>query len=450
MHLAGAGRRVTVLEAASTPGGSAARVCLPAPGTDPGQSYHLDTGPTVLTMPDLLADCFAALGESLPDWVTLRRLDPAYRARFADGTTLSLTSDTDAMAERIRAFSGSADAEGYRRYVTFVTRLYRLQMRDFIDRNFDSPLDLVGSSLARLVALRGFARLAPTVARHFRDERLQRVFSFQALYAGVSPARALAIYAVISYMDLVEGVSYPVGGMNALPTAMEAAAVMTPDRPTALTILGRGQARSPANRRASTQYSPSCVVLAAGVKAEWLPDAAHHTMHFGHAWSPVFDDLDGGRLMRDPSFLVSLPSVTDPGLAPAGCSSAYVLFPAPNLDHTPPADWEKLRDPYRQHMLSAVEKSGYQGFGDAIDAELLITPQDWADRGLGAGTPFAAAHTFGQTGPFRSPNVMGDNVVFAGSSTTPGVGVPMVLISGRLAAERLTGPDPLYRSLAWR
>ena len=500
MHLVGAGRRVTVLEAESAPGGRAARVSLPATG---GGTYHLDTGPTVLTMPDLLADCFAALGEQLSDWVTLQPLDPAYRAQFADGTALSVTNDVAEMTERIRVFSGSngsRDADGYRRYVEFVTRLYHLQMRDFIDRNFDSPVDLVGSSLAKLVALRGFSRLAPTVARYFNDERLQRIFSFQAMYAGVSPTRALAIYSVISYMDLVEGVFYPVGGMNALPTAMEAAArkagvefvydttvsgvawsgdrvielrsfdgrswspdavVMTPDRPAALELLGRTPHRSLAGGRFvtgrhsatrapdRTQYSPSCVVLAAGVKKTW-PDAAHHTMSFGHAWSRVFDDLEAGRLMRDPSFLVSLPSVTDPGLAPAGCSSAYVLFPAPNLDHTPPADWEKLRDPYRQHMLSAVEKSGYQGFGDAIDAELLITPQDWADRGLGAGTPFAAAHTFGQTGPFRSPNVMGDNVVFAGSSTTPGVGVPMVLISGRLAAERLTGPDPLYRSLAWR
>src|SRR5665811_1334218 len=105
MHLAGAGRRVTVLEAESAPGGRAARVSLPATG---GGTYHLDTGPTVLTMPDLLADCFAALGESLSDWVTLRRLDPAYRAQFADGTALSLTSDTDAMTERIRVFSGSS------------------------------------------------------------------------------------------------------------------------------------------------------------------------------------------------------------------------------------------------------------------------------------------------------------------------------------------------------
>ncbi len=481
MHLAGAGRRVTVLEAGSAPGGSAARVCLPARG---GGTYQLDTGPTVLTMPDILADCFAALGESLSDWVTLRPLDPAYRAQFADGTGLSVTSDVDRMTERIRAFSGSADADGYRRYVTFVTRLYRLQIRDFIDRNFDSPVDLAGSSLAKLVALRGFSRLAPTVARYFRDERLQRVFSFQALYAGVSPARARALYAVISYMDLVEGVSYPVGGMNALPTAMEAAArkagvelvygarvtgtawsgdrvielrcldgrtwhpdavVLTLDRPAALEVLDR----TPRRRPARTSYSPSCVVMAAGVKASW-PGAAHHTMHFGHAWSQVFDDLDSGRLMRDPSFLVSLPSVTDPGLAPAGSSAAYVLFPAPNLDHAEPLDWTRLRGYYREHMLSTVENAGYRGFSDAIDTEVLITPQDWADRGLGAGTPFAAAHTFAQTGPFRSRNTLGENVAFAGASTTPGVGVPMVLISGRLAAERLIGPDPAYRSLAWR
>ena len=485
MHLAGAGRQVTVLEAASAPGGSAARVALPAQGAG---TYHLDTGPTVLTMPDLLADCFAALGESLPDWVTLRPVDPAYQARFADGTSLSVTSDTEAMAERIRAFCGPADADGYRRYVEFVTRLYRLQMRHFIDRNFDSPVDLVGWSLARLVALRGFSRLAPTVGRYFRDERLQRVFSFQSLYAGVSPARALAIYAVISYMDLVEGVSYPVGGMNALPTAMEAAArragvefvydtevttttwsrdrvvglgsadgrawtpdavVMTLDRPAALAVLGRPERRSPTARGGRTHYSPSCVVLAAGVDTCW-PGSAHHTMHFGHAWSEVFEDLDAGRLMRDPSFLVSLPSVTDPGLAPAGKSVAYVLFPAPNLDHRQPLNWARLRGPYREHMLNAVQDAGYPGFGAAIEAETLITPSDWADRGLGAGTPFAAAHTFGQTGPFRSPNTLGENVVFAGSSTTPGVGVPMVLISGRLAAERLTGPDPAYRSLAWR
>lgn len=173
-------------------------------------------------------------------------------------------------------------------------------------------------------------------------------------------------------------------------------------------------------------------------------------MHFGRAWSAVFEDLEAGRLMRDPSFLVSMPSVTDPGLAPAGSSAAYVLFPVPNLDHAQPLDWARLRGPYRQSMLNAMQNAGYPGFDDAIEVEQLVTPADWVKRGLAAGTPFSAAHTFGQTGPFRAPNTCADNVVFAGASTTPGVGVPMVLISGRLAAERLTGHDPAYRSLAWR
>ena len=80
----------------------------------------------------------------------------------------------------------------------------------------------------------------------------------------------------------------------------------------------------------------------------------------------------------------------------------------------------------------------------------MTTPQDWADRGMERGAPFAAAHSFGQTGPFRPKNIWGDNVVFAGSGTVPGVGVPMVLISGRLAAERVLGPDPEYLSRARR
>lgn len=477
MHLRGSGRAVTVLECGAAPGGRAARTVRTSPG---GRQYHLDTGPTVLTMPDLVADCFAAIGESMSDWVQLQPLDPAYDAHFSDGSHLRVTTDVEEMARRIEAFAGAADAAGYRAYVDFVSELYRLQLRQFIDHNFTSPLDLVNTASARLVAMRGFSRLAPTVARYFTDDRLQRLFSFQSMYAGVSPQRALALYAVISYMDLVEGVYYPTGGMNALPTAMAAAAgragvdlvygatvtsveprdgggrrvvtaeagdwpadavVLTPDVPVALSLLDQRQGR----RR--VRYSPSCVVLAAGVRRSW-PGTAHHNMHFGRAWSQVFADLDEGRLMADPSFLVSLPSVSDASLAPAGASSAYVLFPAPNLGAD--LDWARLRGPYRDHMLRAVESAGYPGFADAIEVEELITPLDWAERGMAMGTPFAAAHTFGQTGPFRTPNRVADDVVLAGSGTTPGVGVPMVLISGRLAAEHLTGPVPTYRSLAWR
>ena len=96
-------------------------------------------------------------------------------------------------------------------------------------------------------------------------------------------------------------------------------------------------------------------------------------------------------------------------------------------------------------VVRTLEQRGYIGFGDAIEVEHVTTPLDWAARGMERGAPFAAAHSFSQTGPFRPSNIWGENVVFTGSGTQPGVGVPMVLVSGRLAAERITGPDPSYR-----
>jgi phytoene desaturase len=187
--------------------------------------------------------------------------------------------------------------------------------------------------------------------------------------------------------------------------------------------------------------------MLAGSRAEY-PDAAHHNIHFGAAWRGVFDELLSGRLMTDPSILVTSPTRSDPRLAPPNRHIYYVLFPTPNLDA--PIDWKRIGPVYREHVLNTLEERGYPGFGGAMEVENITTPADWAARGMERGAPFAASHSFLQTGPFRPGNLWGENVVFAGSGTQPGVGVPMVLVSGRLAAERITGPDPMYRSRAWR
>jgi phytoene desaturase len=186
----------------------------------------------------------------------------------------------------------------------------------------------------------------------------------------------------------------------------------------------------------------------AGSSAEYSK-LAHHNIHFGRSWKGVFEDLiDRKQLMSDPSLLVTNPSRSDPDLAPDGKHIYYVLFPTPNLDS--PIDWSLTKDRYRDEVIRTLEERGYVGFGDAIEVEDITTPQDWADRGMERGAPFASAHSFLQTGPFRPGNMWGENVVFTGSGTQPGVGVPMVLVSGRLAAERITGPDPTYRSRARR
>ena len=171
---------------------------------------------------------------------------------------------------------------------------------------------------------------------------------------------------------------------------------------------------------------------------------AHHNIHFGRTWQGVFRELiDDQRLMSDESLLVTNPTYSDPSLAPEGKQSYYVLFPTPHAGA--PIDWAREGARYRDHMVQVLEDRGYVGFGDAIEVEHLTTPEDWQARGMAAGAPFSAAHSFLQTGPFRPGNLWGDNVVFVGSGTQPGVGVPMVLISGRLAAERVTGVDTAYR-----
>jgi phytoene desaturase len=188
------------------------------------------------------------------------------------------------------------------------------------------------------------------------------------------------------------------------------------------------------------KYSPSCVTLLVGSNKSY-DHLAHHNIHFGKSWDGVFDELIKKKvLMSDPSILVTVPSKDDPDLAPAGKTSYYILFPTPNL--TAGIDWKKIGPKYRDEMVKALEDRGYSDFGKNIEVEHLTTPLDWENQGMAQGAPFASAHTFFQTGPFRPRNLAKgyENIVFAGSGTQPGVGVPMVLISGRLAAERIVGP----------
>jgi phytoene desaturase len=216
MQLAGRGLNVTVVERGDHPGGRVGRADV--------SGYRLDTGPTVLTMPDIIDDAFAALGEKLTDRLELLPVHPAYNARFADGATLRVHTEPAAMVAEIEAFAGRREAEAYLRLRDWLTKLYRTEFDGFIGANFDSPLSLLTPQLAQLVALGGFRRWENVIRRFLSDERLLRVFTFQALYAGVPPQSALAVYAVIAYMDTVAGVYFPKGGMRALPDAMAAAA----------------------------------------------------------------------------------------------------------------------------------------------------------------------------------------------------------------------------------
>ena len=471
LHLAGAGRDVTVVEREPVAGGLAGRLTI--------GGYEFDTGPTVLTMPDLIEEALRAVDERLSDWLDLTPLDPAYRAHFPDGSTLDVIPHTARMAEEISRVCGPREADGYLRFVEYIQRLWLLERRDFIDRNFDTPAELLTPNLLRLLLAGGFGRLSGKVNQFFRDPRTRRIFSFQSMYAGLAPNQALALYAVIAYFDAVSGVYAPRGGIHAVPRALAGAAekhgvqfrygttvsyvdtvsgratgvvttageripadvvVLNPDLPVAYRDLLPKVPR----RMRWLRHSPSAVVLHIG-STQRYGRIAHHNIHFGRSWRGTFDEvIRRGELMSDPSLLVSNPTRSDPALAPTGREVYYILAPVPNLA-AGPRDWRgRLARDYAGELVATLEARGYYDFGAGIEVSHVVTPADWAEAGMPAGTPFAAAHTPWQTGPFRPDNLHPglSNVVFVGSGTRPGVGVPMVLISGKLAAQRITG----YRS----
>lgn len=466
-HLAADGHDVTVLEREAVVGGRAGLLRL--------GGFRLDPGPVVMTMPELLHTPIRAVGGDPDRLVPMTRLDPAYRAVYSDGSELHIRADMADLREEIRAKVGDADAAGFDRFLAWLEELYATEFDTFVDANYSSPLDLLRSPATALKLLRlgGLGALGPAVDRFFTDDRLTRIFSFQALYAGIAPARARAVLAVITYMDTVRGVFYPEGGMHAVPRAMARAleeagvpvhlgvevdqilrrsdgavvgvstasgdqvsadaVVCTLDLPVAYDRL---LPDVPAPRAVRTgSFSPSAVVWHVGASGSPAPHVRHHNIHFGDDWDGAFDAIiDRGELMPDPSRLVTVPTVSDPTAAPAGSSALYVLEPVPHTGS--PLDWRREAGPMRERLHRFLDDGGYP---TDIREELLVTPDDWRAQGMHLGTPFALAHTFLQSGPFRPSNVdrRVPGLVFAGSGTQPGVGIPMVLVSGKLAAQRV-------------
>ena len=440
-------------------------------------------------MPDLIADALDPVGERLEDWLDLRPVDPLYRAHYADGSTLDVRADVDAMAAEVERVCGarrggrlppvrrrtSPRCTGWRCAASSTatsTRRSACSARTWpgwsrcggfrrlsteVEQLPEGPPDAAG------LLLPGDVRRAVAVPRagHLRGDRVhglggRRVLPGRrdargAAGAGRGGGEARGAVPVRHRGDPGGGHRRPGPGGGAPPTASGSPAdvvVLNPDLPIAYRQLLPAAAAP--RRLGRLRYSPSCVVLLAGSTAAY-PGAAHHNIHFGRAWRRTFAELiRDEQLMSDPSVLVTNPSRSDPSLAPPGRHTYYVLVPTPNLDrrhrlgqHRPALPRRagghpggpRLPGLRRRHRGGAAGHAGRLGGVRAWPRARRSRPR------TPSGRP-------GRSGRGRWPRA--ENVVFTGSGTQPGVGVPMVLISGRLAAERITGRDRQYRSRAWR
>lgn len=463
IRLAAGGWDVSIYDKNTEPGGRMSTVSA--------GGFTWDVGPTLIMMPEVLRELFAAAGRRLEDYLDLVRVDPYYRVVFDEGRHLDLSGHLPRMVEHVEAIERGAGAK-YLRFLAEAERLSRRTRHAIVERPFGGARDLVRPDvLTALLRARPFGTVAGAVAQHFESPELRRAFSFQTLYLGTHPARTPAAYLMIPFVEAALGVWYPRGGVHQIARAMARLAgelgvrieletpvrtILTRGRRATGVLLDGGRAEHAdvvvanaewgyaqrelldrGRRVTGRDYGCSAVLFLAAV--EGRIDGPHHTF-------VLSSDFDGNladvfvrrRLPEQPSIYVSRPTATDPSLAPAGTELLYVLVPCPTLEAG--IDWARELPGFKKRVFDRLSCVGLGDLEGRVLAESVLTPETFGQRyNLSHGSAFGLAATLLQSGPFR-PSIRSphhENLYYAGASSHPGGGVPIVTIAGRMAAERI-------------
>ena len=444
------------------------------------QGFRIDMGPSMLMMPEVVEKIFADCGRDWQDYLTIKRVDPAYKICWTDGTCLEMGTTAAEMEAQVRTFAPE-DAEAFRRLFASMRAKYQNARFNFIERRFNSVSDLIHPR-----TLNGFRKALPLetvwnfVSKHVKSEKMRQAFTFQTLYLGISPFACPSIYALLPFIEMEFGVWFPQGGMHAIAEALEKlfaelggtihfnqpverillhgkratglrtsdgndwhgdVVVCNMDLPTAYSQLLPADVRRKNTdaRMASFEYGCSGYLLYLGVKR--IPShLGHNAILLSDDYKGVLDDICVRKVLpRDPAMHLCIPTRTDPSLAPPDHDIVYVLVPVPNTQAD--IDWAIEAPKLRERVLDKLEAATLPGLRDAIVFEREMTPPDFEKRyGCYAGAAYGGLNpTFLQSAYFRphSKSEDVDSLYFVGASTHPGGGMPIVLTSGRLAAEEI-------------
>ena len=492
--LARGGAHVTLLERHSRVGGRAGRLEV--------DGFTFDTGPSWYLMPEAFEHFFALLGKDVATELDLIDLDPRYRIFFetADARGADVLDVTSSPEQNWAAFEAMSPGDGtaIREYSQEATALYQLALERFLYTTFQRPLAVADASLLpRLPQLGSLLTrsLGARIGSRVHDPRLRQLLGYHAVFLGSAPERVPSLFSLMSHLDLVDGVRYPRGGLYAVIEALERAArdegveIVTDADVARITVengratgvrLRSGRALSadavvsgadmhhtetelldaPYRTRPEPSWKKvrpgvSALLVMAGVEGE-LPQIEHHSLFFTRDWDANFRAIMDDRTVPHPaSVYVSRTSATDPSTAPEGHENLVMLvpFPAdPELGQS-----ESSRATMREHALQYLDQVGdwaeIPDLRARTDIKAMLTPSDFATS-LSAfqGGALGLEHTLRQSAMFRPRNVSGkvDNLLYAGASTAPGIGVPICLISAELVAKRLlgeTGVKPLNTPL---
>jgi phytoene desaturase len=466
-YLADAGADVTVLEKNDQLGGRASR--LEADG------FQFDMGPSWYLMPDVFERFFGHFDRSPEEYYTLSRLDPHYRVFWKDGDRVDVLPDMDHNRELFESYEpGAADALDA--YLEESKRTYEIGMEHFVYEDRPRLRDYVDTDVLRYSwGLSLLGKMQGHVEGYFDHPKLQQLMQYTLVFLGGSPTNTPALYNLMSHVDFNMGVYYPDGGIGAVVdgivelagelgvefvtgaevTGIEgrygafAVDTVDGDRHLADLVVSNAdythteQSLLPEQKRQYTEeywesrtFAPSAFLLYLGVEGD-VDELAHHTLVLPTEWDEHFAQIfDDPAWPDDPAYYLCVPSKTDDTVAPDGHSNLFALVPiAPGLEDTP-----ELREQYRDLVLDDIEANTGTALHDRIVFEETFCVEDFADRyNSYDGSALGLAHTLRQTSLFRPPNRSDavDGLYFTGGTTTPGIGVPMCLISGGLTAERI-------------
>lgn len=472
MRLGAKGYRVTVFDRLGEPGGRGGSI------TQGG--HRFDLGPTIVTVPQILRELWAACGREFDRDVTLRPMDPFYEIRWPDGATFTARQDEDAMRAEVARLS-PGDMAGYERFLRDAEARYHVGYEGLGRRPMHRFADLL-KVLPTFARLRADRSVHAHAAARVRDERLRFALSFHPLFIGGDPFHVTSMYILVSHLEKAFGVHYAMGGVQAIAHAMvrviedQGGEVLLNTEVDAI-LAGRGRA-SGVRLTDGTAFRADVVVSNADPgwtydhlmrdlpRRRWTParlkrarwsmglfvwyfgtkgtrglwgDAGHHTILVGPRYrAHVRDIFIRGRLAPDMSLYVHRPSVTDPSVAPDGGDTFYALAPVPHLGHDNGVDWAERAEPYRRQVQQVLESRLLPGLSDHLSESLVFTPDTFRDRYLSPlGAGFSIEPRILQSAWFRPHNVSEElpGLYLAGAGTHPGAGVPGVIGTAEVLAQ---------------
>lgn len=468
IRLQAGGYHTTVLEKRDKPGGRAY--------VYEDQGFVFDAGPTVITDPSALEELFTVAGKRMEDYVELLPVAPFYRLCWENAPPFDYVNDQEALDRQIQARSPE-DVEGYRRFLAYSQAVFEEGYIKLGAVPFLSFRDMVaaGPQLAKLQAWRSVYGM---VSKFIKDEHLRQAFSFHSLLVGGNPFETSSIYTLIHALERQWGVWFPRGGTGALVQGMvrlfedmggklevnaevsridvvggrvsavrlndgrmfevdamasNADVVHTYERLLGHHPRGARKAKSLKSKR----FSMSLFVIYFGLNK--VPEnLEHHTVCFGPRYRELINEIFKHETLADDfSLYLHAPCMTDPSLAPPGCSAHYVLAPVPHLGNAP-IDWEVEGPRYRDRIFEYLEEHYIPGLRESLVTSSFFTPLDFRDE-LNAhlGSAFSLEPILTQSAWFRPHNrdSVLPNMYLVGAGTHPGAGVPGVVGSAKATAQ---------------